>query len=60
MNEQMNASSGASKEVDVERAAEGRIVYGHECHSKVYRMEIEDILNLLLWHWGCSHLVVTY
>lgn len=48
MNEQINASSGASKEDDVERAVEGRIVYGHECHSKVYRMEIKDILNLLL------------
>lgn len=44
----MNASSGASKEGDVERAAEGRIVYGHECHSKVCRTEIKDILNLLL------------
>lgn len=48
MNEQINPSSGASKEDDVERAVEGRIVYGHECHSKVYRMEIKDILNLLL------------
>ena len=55
MNEQINASSGASKEDAAERAVEGRIVYGHECHSKERRMEIKHILNLLLWHWRCSY-----